>query len=145
MRPQADLSRASRERGFSLVETIAALGILALAAVPLMQLSSDALRNTSQLESRFLARTTAENVLSRAMADPEPVSVGQTSGTETQMGRGYDWSLTVYPTERDRLFRLEVQVSQTERDQILARLTTLKANRPPPPPQEQGGIDLTEP
>jgi len=115
-----------RAQGFSLVETVAALGILALAAVPLMQLSSDALQNTARLESRLLARTTAENVLSRAMADSDPVQVGQTSGSEAQMGRAYDWTLTVFPTERDSLFRLEVRVSQSGRQQELARLTTLK-------------------
>lgn len=116
-----------REHGFSLVETVAALGILALAAVPLMQLSSNALQSTGRLEARFLARTTAENVLSRAMADTQPIEVGQVSGSEEQLGRSFDWTLTVMPTDRDALFRLEVRVAQTGREQILARLTTLQA------------------
>ena len=118
-----------RDGGFSLVETVAALGILALAAVPLMQLSSDALRNTGRLEARLLARTTAENVLSRAMAENEPVMVGQTSGTEAQLGREFVWTLTTVPAGRDRLFRLEVRVGEAGRDQDLARLTTLKGQQ----------------
>lgn len=123
-------SRGKRcDGGFSLVETVAALGILALAAVPLMQLSSDALRNTGRLEARLLARTTAENVLSRAMAENEPVMVGQTSGTETQLGREFVWTLTTVPAGRDRLFRLEVRVGEAGRDQDLARLTTLKGQQ----------------
>lgn len=121
--------RKRRDGGFSLVETVAALGILALAAVPLMQLSSDALRNTARLEVRFLARTTAENVLSRAMAANDPIKVGQTSGTETQLGREFDWTLTTVPAGQDRLFRLEVRVVEAGRDQDLARLVTLKAQR----------------
>lgn len=112
--------------GFSLVETVAALGILSLAAVPLMQLSSDAAQNTGRLESRLLARTTAENVLARAMSSPEPVVIGQTAGSETQLARTYDWTLTVFPTERPDLMRLEVRVSESGREQQLARLVTLK-------------------
>lgn len=122
-----DRRTSKSEGGFSLVETVAALGILALAAVPLMQLSSDALRNTGRLEARFLARTTAENVLSRAMADNQPVEVGQTSGAEEQMGRRFNWTLSVVPAGQDGLFRLEVRVQQAETEQDLARLITLKA------------------
>ena len=125
MSPQPDPGR--RQQGFSLVETIAALGILALAAVPLMQLSSDALQSTGRLEARFLARTTAENVLSRMMADTEPLEIGQISGSEAQLGRSFDWTLTIAPTGREALYRMEVRVQQAGRDQTLARLTTLKA------------------
>lgn len=133
MTPLADTHnrRNRKQAGFSLVETVAALAILSLAAVPLMQVSSDALQNTARLESRFLARTTAENVLSRAMADPEQVSAGQTSGTETQLGRNFNWTLTVHPTERPQLFRLEVIVSQAGREQTIARLITLKSQVQP--------------
>ena len=122
-------ARAGRkgQRGFSLVETVAALGILSLAAVPLMQMSSDALQNTSRLESRFLARTTAENVMARTISDPVPLDLGQTSGVEEQMGRTYNWTLTVYPTDRAELLRLEVQVSEDGRPQTLARLMSLKS------------------
>ncbi len=119
-------SQRSKQQGFSLVETVAALGILSLAAVPLMQLSSEAVQNTGRLESRLLARTTAENVLARTMADPDPLDLGQTAGTETQLGRTYDWTLIVYPTEQPTLMRLEVRVAETGRDQTLARLMTLK-------------------
>lgn len=119
-------SRRGQQQGFSLVETVAALGILSLAAVPLMQLSSEAVQNTGRLESRLLARTTAENVLARTMADPDPLELGQSAGTETQLGRTYDWTLIVYPTEQPTLMRLEVRVAETGREQTLARLMTLK-------------------
>lgn len=120
------IRRHLRQRGFSLVETVAALGILSLAAVPLMQLASEAVQNTSRLESRLLARTTAENVLARTMTDPEPVELGQTAGTEVQLGRTYAWTLIVYPTEQPSLVRLEVQVQEAGREQTLARVMTLK-------------------
>ncbi|MGB3627494.1 MAG: type II secretion system minor pseudopilin GspI [Henriciella sp.] len=127
MRP--DRAR-KQDRGFSLVETIAALGVLSLAAVPLMQLASDALVNTGRLESRLLARTTAENVLSRTIADPVALEIGQSNGREEQLGRAYDWTLTVMPTDREDLLRLEVQVRRSGQEQVQARLVTLRAVEP---------------
>lgn len=113
--------------GFSLVETIAALGILSMAAIPLMQLSSDALRNEGRLESRLLARTTAENVLARAIASGVAPIIGRSTGSEAQLDRVYDWSLTIYSTDRPDLLRLEVSVSEAGHEQALARIVTLKA------------------
>ncbi|GGB58154.1 MULTISPECIES: type II secretion system minor pseudopilin GspI [Henriciella] len=121
---------SKKEDGFSLVETVAALGVLSLAAVPLMQLASDALTNTGRLESRLLARTTAENVLARTMAERAQITVGQQNGREEQLGRDYDWTLIIIPTDREDLLRLEVQVKEAGRDQVLARLVTLKAAKP---------------
>jgi general secretion pathway protein I len=109
---------------------VAALGVLSLAAVPLMQLASDALTNTGRLESRLLARTTAENVLARTMAERAQITVGQQNGREEQLGRDYDWTLIIIPTDREDLLRLEVQVKEAGRDQVLARLVTLKAAKP---------------
>lgn len=122
--------RVSRATGFSLVETVAALAILSLAAVPLMQLSTDAVQNTARLESRLLARTTAENVLARAMASRQTLETGQTAGSETQLGRAYEWTLSARPAGRPDLLQLEVRVSEAGGGQELARLMTLKAVAP---------------
>lgn len=123
-------ARKARTEGFSLVETVAAMAILSLAAVPLMQLSTDAVRNTGRLEARLLARTTAENVLARTMASREPVELGQSAGSETQLGRTYEWTLAAQPAGRPDLIRLEVRVREGEGGQELARLMTLKAVAP---------------
>lgn len=119
--------RAKRQQGFSLVETVAALGILSLAAIPLMQLATNAVQNTGRLEARLLARTTAENALTRAVSSREPIELGLTEGTEVQMGRPFEWDLIIYPTDRPTLFRFEVNVREAGREQVLARLMTLKA------------------
>ncbi|HIG23450.1 type II secretion system minor pseudopilin GspI [Henriciella sp.] len=119
--------QAKRQQGFSLVETVAALGILSLAAIPLMQLATNAVQNTGRLEARLLARTTAENALTRAVSSREPIELGLSEGTEVQMGRPFKWDLIVYPTDRPTLFRFEVNVREEGREQVLARLMTLKA------------------
>ena len=115
------------QAGFSLVETVAALGILALAAIPLMQLTADATRNTAYLQNRVLARTVAENTLSRALAEVEALPVGISAGQESQMGQVYNWSLTVTGNELADLQTLEVTVQREGGIDQLARLVTLKA------------------
>ncbi len=124
-------NRSRAEGGFSLVETVAAMGILALAAVPLMQVSSDAARNAQNLEARMLARTVAENMLAVALADPVARDAGIQTGEQTQLGRSFEWQILAGPPVPGELQQLEVSVRQSEQEQILASLVALKAIEPP--------------
>lgn len=115
------------QQGFSLIETVAAMGILAMAALPLMQVASDATRNTSRLESRLLARTVAENVMARLIADPVSIEAGLQTGNEDQMGRRFVWTLTAGPGIAGDVQTLQVTVTEAEDPQVLARLQSLRA------------------
>ena len=117
----------SSQAGFSLVETIAAMGILAMAALPLMQVASDATQNTARLETRLLARTVAENVMARTMARPDTPDAGISLGVEAQLGREFNWALTAGPAEQGQVQALEVMVRGAHDEQVLARLVSLKA------------------
>ena len=101
-----------RQAGFSLVETIAAMGILAMAAIPLLQISTDATRNTAALETRLLARTVAENVLNRALAQPLALETGLQTGLEMQLGRTFSYTLRSSAVGADGLQGLEVLVRE---------------------------------
>ena len=114
------------QAGFSLVETVAAMGILALAAIPLLQISTDATRNAASLEARVLARTVAENTLARAMIEPETIDAGVVTGQETQKGRVFIWTRTSSLALAGELQNLEVQVRREDGEQVLARLVALK-------------------
>ena len=115
------------QAGFSLVETVAAMGILALAAVPLMQLTTQAVGNTAKLESRFLARTVAENVMARSLAEPLQLEAGVEIGSELQMARTYNWTRLTSPPDATGLQSIEVSVVESDDSQVLARLLSLKA------------------
>lgn len=118
--------KAQHQSGFSLVETVAAMGVLALAAVPLLQITTDATRNAANLEGRVLARTVAENVMARAMATPEIIDAGIATGRETQMGRTYIWTRTASLPQVGEIQNLEVQVRREDDEQVAARLVSLK-------------------
>lgn len=117
---------ANHQSGFSLVETVAAMGVLALAAVPLLQITTDATRNAANLEGRVLARTVAENVMARAMATPEVIDAGIATGRETQMGRTFVWTRTATLPQVGEIQNLEVQVRRENDEQVVARLVSLK-------------------
>lgn len=134
------------QSGFSLVETVAAMGILALTAIPLMQVTTDATRNAASLESRLFARTVAENVMARSMASAEIIDAGISAGQETQMGRTYTWVRTAAEAQQGQLQNLRVDVRPAESEQVLASLVSLKyipQNLPgaaeSPPPTEGDG------
>ena len=119
-------AKSSSQAGFSLVETVAAMGILALAAIPLMQVTTTATRNTASLEERLLARTVAENVMARAMATSAVIDGGIATGEEVQLGRTFVWTRTATPAQSGGLQNLSVDVRPAEREQILASLISLK-------------------
>lgn len=102
------------------------MGILALAAVPLLQITTDATRNAANLEGRVLARTVAENVMARAMATPEVIDAGIATGRETQMGRTFIWTRTASLAQVGEIQNLEVRVRREDDEQVVARLVSLK-------------------
>lgn len=118
--------KSRKEAGFSLVETVAAMGILALAAIPLLQVTTDASRNAASLESRLLARTVAENVMARSMATREVIDAGISAGQETQLGRTYNWVRTASEAQVGQLQNLRVDVRPEQSEQVLASLVSLK-------------------
>jgi len=90
-------AKQRNQAGFSLVETVAAMGVLAIAALPIMQVASNATNNAARLEARLLARMVAENELSYVMSDPNPVNGGLTSGISRQLARSFEWTLVASP------------------------------------------------
>lgn len=102
------------------------MGILALAAIPLLQITTDANRNAASLETRLLARTVAENEMARAMATRVVLDAGVVTGQETQMGRTFNWVRTTTPAQVGQLQNLRIDVRPAESEQVLASLVSLK-------------------
>lgn len=114
------------QAGFSLIETIAAMAILAVAAIPLMQMTTTSVQHARGLETRMLARTVAENTISVALAQSALIPGGILAGTEAQMGRAFNWTLTTTPPLEGQLQRFDVIVSAEGNAQVLSQMTSLK-------------------
>lgn len=67
------MSNRANDAGFSIVEALVALFVFALAGVALMQLQTESLRTLSQVETRSLAQTLAQNrLVELAAANAKP-------------------------------------------------------------------------
>lgn len=75
----------SRNKGFTLLEVLVAMTILAVALAALVKGGSDHSRNTLYLQERTLAHWAGQNLLTEYEVGMRPVAEGNRSG-DTQMG-----------------------------------------------------------
>jgi general secretion pathway protein I len=100
-----------KARGFTLIEILVALAIVAVALAAGMRALAQAADGSTALKSRTLALWVAQNVLARAeLADPTP-SLGATSGREHQAGSEFVWQASVLTTPNPGFRRIDIVVA----------------------------------
>jgi general secretion pathway protein I len=85
--------RKNGSDGFTLVEVVVALAILAVSLGALLRIFSNDLSRTSQIEAEVVANSLAQTLVARAGMD-QPLVNGETSG---QFNNGFRWRLHVAP------------------------------------------------
>ena len=101
---------AKRQAGFTLVEVLVALAIVAIALAAGLQsttaLTNNALRQTSTLLAQMCAENELVNIrLSRQMPD-----VGEATSTCEQAGRSFPMTTTIASTPNPSFRRVDAQV-----------------------------------
>lgn len=102
--------RRGAARGFTLVEVLVALGIVAIALLAGLQVTSALTRNAARQTNVVLAHLCAENELSRVRLSSQMPSIGDTRVACEQAGRRYDVAVTVSPTPNPQFRRVDAQV-----------------------------------
>jgi len=102
--------RRHRAAGFTLLEILIALAVLALAMGAAIKAVGDYTSNQAYLRDRTLAMWVARNVLVRSRVENEWPKVGERKGTEDMGGREWRWLAVTSQTEEAELRRLDVKV-----------------------------------
>lgn len=111
-------------RGFTLLETLVALAILAIALSAAFRAMGVTAQSAAELRERLIGDWVAENRLAELRATGAWPGPGSSEGTADQAGRRYRWREEVKATPNPLFRRVDVSVFAPESDShAIARLT----------------------
>lgn len=110
-------------RGFTLIEVLVALGIVALALTAGLKATASLGRNAQRQTDVLLAQLCAENTLIRLRLAKQMPGVGDTPERCEQAGVEYTVVASVRPTPNPNFLRLEAKVSRAS--EPLLQVTTV--------------------
>jgi general secretion pathway protein I len=119
-------------RGFTLVEILVALAIVAIALTAGMRALTQATDSAAALKARTLALWIAQDRLAAAQIETPWPALGRSTGEAQQAGATFVWSATVGTTPNPAFRRIEIIVAEPQTpDYALARLTGFLGNPNP--------------
>lgn len=118
----------ARDGGFSLIEMLAALSVLAIAGMALTNAMTTSVRAAGLSQQVSLAGLAADNLLALNLAGEDGQALRDRSGIYELAGRSYHWRLEVEETADPQLDRITVVVEQDQRE--AARRVTFVRSRP---------------
>jgi general secretion pathway protein I len=101
---------AGHARGFTLIEVLAALVIVALGMLGVIQVVSQTARNGTYLRDKTLAHWIAMNVITERRLMPNAPDVAESSDEVEFAGQRWHWTLKVTQTDVESLRRMDVSV-----------------------------------
>ena len=113
----------SPQRGFTLIEVLVALGIVAIALMAGLQATAALTRNAQRQSDVLLAQLCAENELIKVRLAKQMPGVGDSSAECEQGGQSLTVALAVRPTPNPNFLRVDAQVRRGESSVL--RLSTV--------------------
>jgi general secretion pathway protein I len=118
------LRRASLSGGFTLIEVLIALGIVALALAAGSQATMSLTRNAQRQSDLVLADLCAENELAKARLSRQMPAVGDSGSICVQAGASFNVTTSTVSTLNPNFRRIDVQVRDEGNAPIL-RISTV--------------------
>ncbi len=98
------------DRGFTLIEVLAALVIVALGMLGVIEAVTQSARNGTYLRDKTLAHWIAMNVITERRLQPDPPPIAETSDDVEFAGARWKWTMRVTQTQVQSLRRMDVSV-----------------------------------
>lgn len=108
-----------KARGFTLLEVLVALAVLAIALGALIRAAGSSVTQASYVKEQTLATWVAQNQLNLWLL---PNYRSAASGKTAMAGRDWYWQVQTQDTSDADLQRLEVEVRLQERGEVVVRL-----------------------
>ncbi len=121
---------ADKQRGFTLLELLVAMAILAMTGVTLMRVSSEHIRSVSYLEELSVAAMIAENQLQLVRLETRWPPKAKAEGQVEMAKRKWKWRQETLETDDPNFRMVRVKVSiEDNPDQVVSTLTTFVGRR----------------
>ena len=102
------------QKGFSLIEVLIALAVLAFALTALMNTAGSAARNTAHLQEKTFAHWVAMNKMAELRLSGTFPKIGVKEGKSEMVGREWRWEVKTLATPEKNMRRVDVRIRRPE-------------------------------
>jgi len=113
---------AKQHAGFTLVEILVALAIVAIAFAGILGLVGQAADSSGSLRDRTLAMWLAQNRLTQHQLEKDWPAIGTRTGTSDYVAIEWQWEEQVQSSLHKNIRRIEIHIRRKDEDHIMATL-----------------------
>ncbi len=110
-----------RPAGFTLVEVLVAMGVVAIGMSAAIKAVSGYVTNTTWMRDRTYAHWVAMNTLTELRLRDRSPEEEELDGDLEYAGRNWVWQAEISQTEVDNLFRVDIEVAFEEEPDLILR------------------------
>lgn len=114
------LSRFSKEKGFTLIEVIIALAVIAISMAAVINGVGKNVSNASSLREKTLAHWVASNKVAEIQLSDVALDASEKKGEATLAELRWQWNVKISDTDIEAIKRLTVEVQRENTDTPLA-------------------------